>query len=449
MPGDDNLTNWAGNITFAAARVHRPDSIGELRKIVAGSRKVRALGTGHCFNHVADTPEDLIAVGGLPDVIEIDTAAGTASVSAGLRYAEVAEQLHRAGFALPNLASLPHISIAGACATGTHGSGDRNGGLATAVSGLRFITADGDVAELSRRDDPERFPGAVVSLGALGIVTRMTLDLVPAFDVAQYVYLGLALERLAAEFEVVSGAAYSVSVFTTWAGGEGAVWLKQRLGSGVVAAERADEIAGGVGSAGASGNARAIGSAPVGSQWLGARLATTQQHPIPQMPAGFCTQQGGIPGPWHERLPHFRSEFTPSAGEELQSEFLLPREQAPEAIRALLALGDRIAPVLQVSEIRTVAGDDLWLSPAYGRDSVAFHFTWVKDAAAVTPVIGAIEEALLPLGARPHWGKVFTVEPAQVVERYERAEDFRRLMAEFDPAGKFRNAYIEDLFPAA
>lgn len=434
MPGDDNLTNWAGNIAFAAARVHRPDSIAELRKIVSGSRKVRALGTGHCFNHIADTPEDLIAVGGLPDVIEIDTAAGTASVSAGLRYAEVAEQLHRAGFALPNLASLPHISIAGACATGTHGSGDHNGGLATAVSGLRFVTADGDLAELSRRDDPERFPGAVVNLGALGIVTKVTLDLVPAFDVAQYVYLGLALDRLAADFATVSGAAYSVSVFTKWTGGEGAVWLKQRLGSGAAAAQRAQEN---------------TGSGPVGSQWLGARLATTQQHPIPQMPAGFCTQQGGVPGPWHERLPHFRPEFTPSAGEELQSEFLLAREQAPEAIGALLALGDRIAPVLQVSEIRTVAADDLWLSPAYGRDSVAFHFTWIKDAAAVAPVIGAIEEALLPLGARPHWGKVFTVQPAQVAARYERAEDFRRLMDEFDPAGKFRNEYVDAVFPAA
>jgi xylitol oxidase len=213
--------------------------------------------------------------------------------------------------------------------------------------------------------------------------------------------------------------------------------LKQRLRSGAAAVDRDEE--------GPVGAARG----PVEPEWLGARLATTQQHPIPQMPAGFCTQQGGIPGPWHERLPHFRPEFTPSAGEELQTEFLLPREQAPEAIGALLALGDRIAPVLQVSEIRTVAADDLWLSPSYGRDSVAFHFTWVKDAAAVTPVVGAIEEALLPLDARPHWGKVFTVEPAQVIGRYERAEDFRRLMDEFDPAGKFRNAYIEALFPPA
>jgi xylitol oxidase len=430
MPGDSSLTNWAGNIAFAAARVHRPDSIGELRKIISASRKVRALGTGHCFNHIADTPEDLIAVDGLPNVIEIDTAEGTASVSAGLRYAEVAEHLHRAGFALPNLASLPHISVAGACATGTHGSGDRNGGLGTAVSALRFVAADGDLVELSRRDDPERFPGAVVGLGALGVVTRMTLDLVPSFEVAQHVYLGLALERLAADFDTVSGAAYSVSVFTTWAGGEGAVWLKRRIRPGSAAAPQ-----------------ERLGGEPIAPQWLGARLATTQQHPIPQMPAGFCTQQGGVPGPWHERLPHFRSEFTPSAGDELQSEFLLPRTAAAPAIGALLALGDRIAPVLQISEIRTVAADDLWLSPAYGRDTVAFHFTWIKDAAAVTPVLGAIEDALLPLGGRPHWGKVFTARPAQVMAGYERADDFRRLMDEFDPAGKFRNAYVDELFP--
>lgn len=435
-PADGGLTNWAGNVAFAAARVHRPESIGELRGIVAGSRKARALGTGHCFNHIADTPADLIAVGGLPGVIEIDTAAGTASVSAGLRYGEVAEQLHRAGFALPNLASLPHISIAGACATGTHGSGDRNGGLGTAVSALNLVTADGDVVELSRRADPERFPGAVVNLGALGIVTRMTLDLVPAFEIAQYVYLGLSLERLAADFAAVSGAAYSVSVFTTWSDAKGSVWLKRRVPSG------ADD-------AGEAGSGQSRPQQSPGDEWLGARLAATQQHPIAGMPAGFCTEQGGVPGPWHERLPHFRAEFTPSAGEELQSEFLLPRAAAAQAIGALLPLGDRIAPVLQVSEIRTVAADDLWLSPAYGRDSVAFHFTWVKDAAAVTPVLDRIEQALAPLGARPHWGKVFTAPPARVVGLYERAADFRGLMEQFDPDGKFRNAYIEAFFPAS
>ncbi len=423
MPTTGALTNWAGNIAFSTPRLHRPDSVAELRRLVASGERVRALGTAHSFNRIADTTGDLVSVAGLPRMIEIDTASATASVSAGLRYAELAEYLYRAGFALPNLASLPHISIAGACATGTHGSGDGNGGLATAVSGLRMVGPEGDVIELGRRDDPESFPGAVVSLGALGIVTTLTLDLVPGFDVAQYVYRGLSLDRLeTADFETVFGAAYSVSVFTNWAGGDGAVWLKTRVDPDATAE-------------------------PPETHWLGARPADGPQHPVPGMPAEFCTRQGGVPGPWHERLPHFRPDFTPSSGEELQSEYLLPRAAAQQAVAALRRLADRIAAVLQISEIRTVAADDLWLSPAYGRDSVAFHFTWVPDTAAVTPVVAAVEEVLLPLGARPHWGKVFTADPEAVASEYEYAGDFRRLMAEQDPGGKFRNEYLDGLFP--
>jgi len=423
MPTTGALTNWAGNIAFSTQRLHRPDSVAELRRLVGSSARVRALGTAHSFNRIADTPGELVSVAGLPRMIEIDTASATATVSAGLRYAELAEYLYRAGFALPNLASLPHISIAGACATGTHGSGDGNGGLATAVSGLRMVGPEGDVTELGRRDDPERFPGAVVALGALGVVTSLTLDLVPGFEVAQYVYPGLALDRLeSADFESVFGAAYSVSVFTNWAGGDGAVWLKARVDP-----DSATEVP--------------------PEHWLGAHLAEVPQHPVPGMPAEFCTQQGGVPGPWHERLPHFRPDFTPSSGEELQSEYLLPRAAAQQAVTALRGLADRIAPVLQISEIRTVAADDLWLSPAYGRDSVAFHFTWVKDTAAVTPVVTAVEEALLPLGARPHWGKVFTAGPGAVASGYEYAGEFQRLMAEQDPGGKFRNEYLDALFP--
>ena len=432
------ITNWAGNITFSAARVHRPHTVAELREIIATSTRVRALGTGHCFNRIADTPGDLISVAELPQLLEIDPATGTATVSAGLRYAEVAEQFHRAGFALPNLASLPHISIAGACATGTHGSGDQNGGLATAVSGLRMVGPDGEMTELSRQDDPERFPGAVVALGALGVVTELTLDLVPDFAVAQYVYEGLALDRLAEQFDAVFGAAYSVSVFTNWSDGAGSVWLKQR---------RDIDQPDATGLPGAHPNPTPTPTPDPDPEWLGARLADGQRHPIAGMPPDFCTQQGGVPGPWHERLPHFRPDFTPSSGEELQSEFLLPRAAAPQAIAELRGLADRIAPVLQVSEIRTIAADDLWLSPAYGRDSAAFHFTWVKDAEAVAPVLAAVGERLAPLGARPHWGKLYTAPPDQVADLYERSEDFRRLTDEQDPGGKFRNTFVGALFP--
>ncbi len=416
-------TNWAGNVVFGAARLHRPQSLAELRGIVKGAGKVRALGSRHSFNRIADTPADLVSVTELPRVVEIDTANATAQVSAGLRYAEAAEQLHRAGYALANLASLPHISIAGACATGTHGSGDRNGGLASAVGGVRMVGADGETIELYRSDEPERFAGAVVNLGALGVVTSVTLDLLPSFDVAQYVYEGLSLELLAEDIDAVFGAAYSVSVFTDWATRTGRIWVKQQLDAETAAPPRPE-------------------------QWLGARLADGPRHPVPGMPAQFCTEQGGVPGPWHERLPHFRSEFTPSFGEELQSEYLLPREAAPAAIGALLALGDRIAPVLLVSEIRTIAAEEQWLSPAYGRDSVAFHFTWVKQPEAVAPVLAEVERALMPLGARPHWGKLFSVDAGRLAGLYEHAADFASLAAEFDPAGKFRNAFVTEVFPA-
>jgi xylitol oxidase len=161
------------------------------------------------------------------------------------------------------------------------------------------------------------------------------------------------------------------------------------------------------------------------------------------MPVENCTRQLGEPGPSHERLPHFRLEFTPSAGEELQTEYLLPRERAVEAFEALATIADEIAPVLQVSEVRTIAADELWLSPAFERDSVAFHFTWVKDDAAVRPVMGAVEERLAPFEPRPHWGKVFSVKPDDVAARYAKLPQFRELARRYDPSGKFRNAFVD------
>lgn len=415
-------TNWAGNITFSAARCHRPTSLSELRRLVAGARRVRALGSGHSFNRVADTDGDLIRLDGLPRRVELDAARRRVTVSGGMRYGEFTETLHQAGLALENLASLPHISVAGACATGTHGSGDGQRSLAAAVAGLEILGPDGELRHVDRDTDAELLHGAVVNLGALGLVTGVTLDLVPTFQVAQWVYTGLPLDTLAERFDTVYEAAYSVSVFTDWHSGTGRVWLKRRVDTD--------------------------GADHPGAHWLGATLATEPHHPVPGMPPAACTDQFGEPGPWYARLPHFRPEFTPSHGEELQSELLLPRAAAAEVFAVLRRLGGRIAPVLQTSEVRTVAADRHWLSPAYGRDSVAVHFTWIRDTAAVLPVLTAMEEELLPLGARPHWGKLTTADPAELRSRYERAEDFRRLLADMDPNGVFRNAFVDSLFPA-
>jgi xylitol oxidase len=407
------LTNWAGNITYAAKELHRPHSLDALRTLVAQSERVRVLGSGHSFNEIADAGSEgvLLSLTALPPSAEVDTAARTVRVAGGLRYAELARAVHGRGLALHNMASLPHISVAGSVATGTHGSGNANGSLASAVREIELVLGDGSVLTIGRED--ARFDGSVTALGALGVVTALTLDLEPDFEIAQHVFGPFPLAEL--DFEAVSASAYSVSLFTDWRqSGFVQAWVKRRTDQ----------------------------------PWDGfpwAAPATEAMHPVPGMPAVHCTQQFGVPGPWHERLPHFRPEFTPSSGSELQSEYLLPRPYALDALRALDAIRESIAPVLQICEVRTVAADQQWLSPSYGRDTVAFHFTWVEDTAAVLPVVRRLEEALAPFDPRPHWGKVFTAPPAVLRERCPRIDAFTALAGELDPAGTFRNAFVHEV----
>ncbi|QHA07514.1 FAD-binding protein [Streptomyces broussonetiae] len=407
------VTNWARTITYRAREFHRPDTIDALAALVAGSARVRALGSGHSFNRIADPGTDgmLLSTAGLPPVIEVDTTARTVRVSGGVRYAELARTVHARGLALPNMASLPHISVAGSVATGTHGSGVGNGSLASSVREVELLLADGSTVTIGREDP--RFDGAVTSLGALGVVTALTLALEPAYEVEQHVFAELPLEGL--DFAGVAAAGYSVSLFTDWrAPGFRHVWVKRRT----------DRPA-------------------VDFPW--AAPATGPVHPVPDMPATYCTEQLGVPGPWHERLPHFRAEFTPSAGEEIQSEYLLPRSTAVDALHAVDGIRPAVAGVLQICEVRTVAADSQWLSMAHGRDSVALHFTWVRDEAAVLPVVRRLEKALDPFDPRPHWGKVYEIPPAVVRGRYARLGDFRALARTLDPAGKFTNDFVRDL----
>jgi xylitol oxidase len=434
---NDRITNWAGNVTFRAARTHRPVSVDELRAVVSGADRVRVLGTGHSFNRLADTDGDLVSVAGLPSIVEVAADRRSVTVAAGVRYGELAERLYAEGLALHNLASLPHISVAGACATATHGSGERNGNLAAAVSAVELVTADGSLVRLERARD-EEFAGAVVGLGALGAVTTLTLDVEPAFEVRQYVYEGLPLDVLAEHEAEILGAAYSVSLFTDWTGPRiNQIWLKRRAD---------DPSPAPPGLAGPELRGSQAHSSPPAQAWLGATPADGPRHPVPGMSAENCTEQGGVPGPWYARLPHFRLEFTPSSGEELQSEYIVPRERGVEALAAVDAVRDVVAPALQISEIRTIAADELWLSPNYRRDSLAVHFTWVADAGAVAPAMAAVEERLAGLGARPHWGKLSGVEPAEVRRLYPRWADFAALAERYDPTGKFRNEVLDPYF---
>jgi len=410
---DGALRNWAGNVTFSAPALTSPGSLDELRDVVRTARRVRALGTGHSFSRVADCDDVLVSVASLPPVVEVDRATSTARVSAGLRWGEIAPVLHEHGVAVHTMGSLPHISVAGSVSTGTHGSGDRNGALACAVVALEMVTASGEV-RVVRRGDVD-FEGSVVALGALGVLTHVTLALVPAYDVEQTVLEGLAFDVAVDALDAIMAAAASVSLFTTWTGrGFDQAWLKHRVGDDVV-----------------------------DLSWTGAVPADGPRHPVPGADPASCTVQGAVAGPWFERVPHFRLAFTPSSGDELQTEYLLPRVHGAAALRAVDAIRDVVAPVLQVSEIRSVAADDLWLSPCYGRDSLAVHFTWISDPARVLPVVARVEEALAPFEARPHWGKVFTTDPARVAELYPRMTQVRRLLGQHDPEGRFSNDFVD------
>lgn len=406
--------NWARNFAYRAPNLRTPNSLDELQEIVEDGASLKALGSRHSFNDIADTSDQQVSLANLPMDLQIDRAARTATVGGGARYGEFVEQLNAAGWAIHNLASLPHISVAGAVATGTHGSGDRNGNLSTAVAAIEIVTADGEVRGAKRGDSD--FNGMVVGLGAVGIVTRVTLDIEPTFNVRQDVFGTLGWKPLTEHFDEITSSAYSVSIFTRWEeSGATQIWLKSRV----------DDVRG----------------AAVPRELFGAPRFEHNVHPLTTVPSDTTTEQVGVAGPWWNRLAHFKLEFTPSHGAELQSEYLVAREHALAAIDAMRALGPQVEPHLFVSEIRTMAADSLWLSPSFGHDSVALHFTW-KQHDAVYALLPIIEAALAPFAARPHWGKLFTTDAATLETLYPRIADFRDLASRLDPEHKFRNDYL-------
>ncbi len=408
------LTNWAGNYRYGTDDLTSLATVDKVRAYVRGHDSLKALGTRHCFNGIADSTHALLSLKPMSRVIELDPKGSTVTVEAGTTYGQLGPYLHEKGFALHNLASLPHISIAGACATATHGSGVKNGNLSTAVSALEFVTADGGLLTLSRDKDGETFLGAVVHLGALGVVTKVTLDVQPAYTMRQEVYENLPLSQLADHFDAIMSGGYSVSLFTDWQKKRiNEVWVKRRADDPEADLRR-----------------------------YGATLAARNLHPIAELSAENCTEQMGAPGPWYDRLPHFRMGFTPSSGEELQSEYFVPRENAVDAVLAIERLRDQVGPRLFISEIRAIDADRLWMSPCYKQSSVTLHFTWKPDWENVRKLLPVIEKELSPYKPRPHWGKLFTIEPKILQSRFERLGDFKELARRYDPPGKFRNEFL-------
>ena len=410
--------NWAGNIEYSTQRVEAPTSIAELQALISKEPKVKLLGSRHSFNRIADSEHLQVSTASLTEMSEVDTTTSTITVGGGVNYGKLATHLHHQGYAIHNLASLPHISVAGAIATATHGSGLRNGNLATALVGMKVVTADGSLRSFSKLDNAEEFNSVAIHLGAIGALAELTLKVEPTFQVSQVVYQNLNTQVALNNLEEIAGTGYSVSLFTNWSGDEiGQVWVKSRADQ---ATQRAD--------------------------LLGALPASIKLHPLPEVDPINCTDQLGIPGDWHERLPHFKMEFTPSAGEEMQTEFFVSLSQAKEALAAIRQIGDKITPHLFVSEIRFIAKDDLLMSPAYGRDIIGIHFTWKPDWINVEPAITEVERVLQPFGAAPHLGKLFTMSADTLASVYPRLKAFAELTRSLDPTGKFRNAFLTQIF---
>ncbi|MBD2701045.1 FAD-binding protein [Spirosoma sp. BT702] len=415
---DDKIKNWAGNYEYSTNKISSAKSIQQTQELVKKYSKLKVLGTRHCFNGIADSKNQFLSLREMDEVIALDPKAHTVTVDASMKYGQLAPYLDKKGFALHNLASLPHISIAGACATATHGSGVKNGNLSTAVAAMEIVTAKGEIRSLSRAKDGEAFKAAVVHLGGLGVVTKVTLDIQPTFTMGQHVYVDLPTAQLQEHFDAIMSSGYSVSLFTDWQKKRvNEVWIKRKIEKG-----------------------KALDAKP---EFYGAKLATKNLHPIAELSPIHCTDQMGVPGPWYERMPHFKMGFTPSSGKELQSEYFVPRKNAMEAILAVERLRDSISPHLQISEIRTIDADTFWMSPCYKQPSVAIHFTWKQDWASVRKVLPMIEKELAPFKVRPHWGKLFTIAPAQLHSRYEKLPEFRKMLQEYDPQGKFRNAFLD------
>lgn len=406
------MKNWSRNVEFQDLAYLQPSSLQELQEVIRENERIRVRGTAHCFNQIADTSAVSVNLSHMPEVIEIDGRVPSVTVSAGMTFGQLAPRLNQEGWALSNLASLPHISIAGSVATGTHGSGITNQNLANQILSLHVVLEDGTLKKISKGE--ELFDPLVVGLGLGVVVYKYEMKIEKTFNIRQVIYEEISRIELQRDFDSIMSSAYSVSYFTDWSNlGRGNLWCKFR----------ASEI--------------------IPDSIAGSKKANQKYHPIPSFNPEACTDQLEIPGPWHERLPHFKLEFTPSAGDEIQSEFFLDIKDASDAISALEKIASEIYPLLWISEIRTIAADNLWLSGSYHRTTAAIHFTW-KRSDAIYPLIKKIETLLSQFAYRPHWGKAFFARPDYLKRVFPQVDEFKKVIMGLDPSQKFSNSFTRD-----
>jgi len=412
------MKNWAGNLTFSAKEYIEIDSISKLQSIVSKASGVKVLATGHSFNDIADTNQTQISIKNLSNKIEIDSIKKVVLVPAGMQYADVCRYLETKGWALFNTASLGEITVAGAMLTGTHGSGSNNPVLSDCVEGIEMVLESGEIFNISREDSDEFF-GFVISLGALGVFTKLKLKIVESFSIKQFVYENIGIQSISENFDDVFDKSYSVSYFSNWKkNSTGQIWMKFLDNNNFP---------------------------QLPSVWLDGNIANANQHPVKVNDPSPCTDQMGVSGKWLYRLPHFKLDSSPASGDEVQTEYLVDRAYVSHYIDELSNIGDEIAARVYATEIRTIKADDLWLSGAHGRQTVGFHFTWKKSDSLQT-FLPKIEEILGNHNGRPHWGKLFSTPRENLIGRYPKYSNFEDLLKKYDPNKKFRNSFINRYF---
>ncbi|KAI1701064.1 FAD binding domain-containing protein [Ditylenchus destructor] len=412
------LHNWGDNFLFSTQNIQYPTTVEEVQEIVQNADKVRVVGTRHSFSTCADSPDTILSTLALKNIIGFDDSVPSITVQAGIAYTDLNPYLQYLGFALPNLATLAEISVGGASQTGAHGSGLSNQCLASHIRSLKIVLANGTLATYGP-NDPE-LKAIALGVGAFGVITQVELKVEPTFNITNYFFLNMTAQNLYDHFDEIENTGYTAQLFTDFStpGVWGQIMIMDRSGS----------------------------NANIGSlqNLYGATRATTKVSPILALPPTYLVDQG-VEQPWYFGLVDYHLGLSGFDGGEIQSEYFLPYENAVAAIKAVTTLSDLIAPRVHTMLIRTIKGDDLWLSEMYSQSSVvAIHFTWKLNMTAVMEVLPQIEQLLIPYCAKPHWGKVFAQGPETFLHCYPKLADFKQLAEQLDPTHKFRNQFLED-----
>jgi len=427
--------NWAGTASADPVRRHWPRSTDEIADAITAAAKddlpVRALGSGHSFTAAAATSGAALDLSGWTGIVAADLDSGLVTVRSGTTIRELNAALEMLGLAMANLGDIDAQTVSGAISTGTHGTGARLGGIATQVTGIELVTADGSVVSCSADARPDLFSAARVSLGALGVISTITLQCTPAFALAAD-ERPMPLDEVLGRFGELAADNDHFEFY----------WFPYGKNALV---KRNNRVAGGNAAPGAMPNWRrfleyeVMENAAFGALCRTGRAVPATIKPLNRLAAATLSKRS-YSAPSHQVF------VTPRRVRFVESEYAVPREALLDVLGELRAGVPRLAhPVMFPVEVRIAAADDVWLSTAYGRDSayVAIH---QYVGLPYQEYFQLFESVASAAGGRPHWGKMHTRDAAYLTGAYPRFADFLRVRDETDPGRLFANRYLEQVF---